>query len=109
MGGVVDVVTRKSRGCARRRISRRVFGAVWIRLQIFGLQQCGGNKRNKSKGGVAQGVWGEYRGGVVKSTKWEEAGLACLGLGVSSSEGSSSGCAQSRAASQTVTFGTEYP
>ena len=63
-------------------------------------------RENKSKGGVAQGVWGECRSGVVKSTKWEEAGLACLGVRLV--EGSS-GRAQSRAAFLTVTFGTQYP
>lgn len=40
------------------------------------MQQFGDDKINASKGGVAQGVWGEGegRGGVVKSTTWE-AGL----------------------------------
>jgi len=75
VGGVVDVVTRKSRGCARRRVSRRVVGSMCDGLQFLGCNNVVVTRGKKSKGGVAQGEWGGCRGGVVKSMKWE-AGLA---------------------------------
>lgn len=83
VGGVVDVVTRKSRGCARRRMSRRVSGSVWIRLQFSGCSNVVVTRGTKAKT-VSRRVYGVGVGVVSSRVRsGRRLGLlACLGLGV---------------------------
>ena len=107
VGGVVDVVTRKSRGSARGRISRRVVGLTCDRLQFTGCNNVVATRENKAKAELRRGYGVRVGVSVVESTKWE-AGLARW-VDDEARRRQQRPCTKSCLCLPTVTFGNEDP